>query len=173
MAEEYARIGVRTFLRKEDGGFVPVESWNEPIPDQAYLEGSLELTINDVPLLTCGMWDDIDVLWSYLLDCLEELVFGGSASTYFPDQPVELAMERASSGMVRVSVRAGSGGVVKTTRTREEWFVHRVLLEGEGFFLKMHRLSSGNLGQRDREMKQIERIRSSVNRRGVPGGRVW
>lgn len=150
-------VRIKSFLRKEDGSFVPAQGWEGPVGDPEYLEGALELTVNGVPLITPLMWDYVDQLWAYILNSIEELKSEGSAHTYFPDQPIKLEVKRISRGLIQVSISSRSGKFDNSVQVQEDQFVQGVASEGEKFFLQMQEL---NPADRDQYEIEIEKCKS-------------
>lgn len=101
-------ITVRSFLRLEDGTFQPIEEATTKPPDPEYIEGAIELTINGTEIIGKQQWDYVDQLWAYIANMVQELHAKGTASTYFPDQPILLTFERQGE-RVLVSRRSRRG----------------------------------------------------------------
>jgi hypothetical protein len=97
-------IEISTYLKRGED-FIPLEKFACPLPDEDYVEGAIELSIDGRSLLTRAEWDCIDQLWAYLVDGLVSLQDGKPFKTYFPDQPIEMAFTPdARSGRVMVQV---------------------------------------------------------------------
>jgi hypothetical protein len=91
MLHEGSMIKIQTLLKVGDD-LVPVEQFVGPIPDEDYIEGSLELSVGSKPILTREQVDYPDQLWAYLIEGLEEVVAGRDFSTYYPDMPVKIVL---------------------------------------------------------------------------------
>lgn len=82
-------IRVESYL-KVGNDFVPIAEFKGRVKDPEYVEGAIEVEIDGVKVLTLELWDDINWLWPYIANSLEELATEQTASTSFPDQPIEL-----------------------------------------------------------------------------------
>lgn len=85
-------FSVRSFLKKNDE-FVHVIDYTGVIEDPDYIEGAIEIQLNDKFLLDCNSWDYVDQLWAYFVDGLVEVANGKEFLTYFPDQPIEVLFQ--------------------------------------------------------------------------------
>lgn len=73
------------------------------------MNGAIELTIGDTPVLTAAEWDDIRDLWIYLSAMVKALHDGEpQAHTLFPDQSLLVKFARLRYGMVEVIYDSGS-----------------------------------------------------------------
>jgi hypothetical protein len=79
---------------------VPIDDFRETINDPNYVEGSIEIQIGEDLILSRETWDYVDQLWAYIVTGLEEVTSDNqSYSTYFPDQPIELRLERSNNAL--------------------------------------------------------------------------
>lgn len=154
-------ITIQSYLRREDGQFVPLREWVDPINDHDNLEGALDLIVNDIPLITPTMWDYIDELWAYIINTLQDFSSKKSANTYFPDQPIKLELKRTSPGTTLISISSRSGKFDKSTLTQERNLVRQLLDAGEEFFTKMSKLDPTGQGQYGHEIEKIREARRS------------
>ncbi|MEV6674990.1 hypothetical protein [Streptomyces sp. NPDC051162] len=129
---------VESFLRDSEGNFIPVDQVTPPVPDPDYVEGALEFTVNEVEILSLAHWDYIDQLWSYIINMLEELRVSDSASTRFPDQPIELKFSR--KGKLGILVQSAVGGVTCSAMVREGDLMAALRDSGVKFFQCMESL---------------------------------
>ncbi|MEU8001040.1 hypothetical protein AB0B66_07750 [Catellatospora sp. NPDC049111] len=136
-------ITIRTFLRSEDGTFLPVEEQVQPLSDSDYIEGAIEMNINGTEIIGRSEWDYVDQLWSYLASMVHSLRSEERAETHFPDQPVLLEFERLGRDL-RISCR--SGDVVRQARTSESELLDTLASAGRSFFANMSRLVPANAG---------------------------
>jgi hypothetical protein len=99
-----SRANVWTFLR-QDGEFVELAE-ARPVARQDYVEGAIVLEIDGEPVLDVDTWDDVNWLWSFLVDAIEDVRVGKAHTLRFPDQPLELRfLPRPGKGAwVRVEV---------------------------------------------------------------------
>lgn len=86
-----SKVEVRSYIQVGDN-FVPIGQFAGPLEDQYYVEGALELTIDGKMISNLRYFDLIDQLWAYIVQCLEKVVAGQKAETYWPDQPIRLSM---------------------------------------------------------------------------------
>lgn len=85
-------INISTYLKIKNN-FINIEDFYGKIDDEFYIDGSIELSIDNVELIDKSMWDYIDQLWCYLIDGLNSLSKNESFKTNFPDQPIEVKFE--------------------------------------------------------------------------------
>lgn len=99
-----SRAGVWTFIR-QDGRFVEL-SEARPVANQDYVEGAIVLQIDGESVLGFDTWDDVNWLWSFLVDAIDDVRAGRAHSLMFPDQPLELKfLPRPGKGSwIRVEV---------------------------------------------------------------------
>lgn len=95
-------VTIRSWVKANDA-LVPVEQFTGPIADENYIEGAIELSVEQKPILTCEMTDYVDQLWAYLIRGLGEVVAGREFSTFYPDMPLEVAF-RPQDGRVTILV---------------------------------------------------------------------
>jgi hypothetical protein len=137
-----AVIGVESYLRTPDGEFVPVSEATAPPPNDLHIEGAIHLSVNGVDVLDTSLWDDVDQLWAYIATMLDDLAKTDRVSTYFPDQPIEFAIERMPGRNVRVSTVIGDEK--RRTVVAEESLVSALREAGLAFFDAMSRLVPAN-----------------------------
>ena len=85
-------LEVNSYLKVEEK-YIPIQEFTDEIFDSDYIEGAIEIIINNNILLSVDESDYIDQLWSYILDGLIAVDAWTSFSTYFPDSAVNLAFE--------------------------------------------------------------------------------
>ena len=137
-----AGISVASYLRIADGEFVPVSEATVVPPDDRHIEGAIRLTVNGVDVLDTSLWDDVDQLWAYIATMIDGLAKSDRVSTYFPDQPIEFAIERIGGRKVRVSADAREGK--RTSVIEEDRLLSALRTAGLDFFDAMSRLVPGN-----------------------------
>jgi hypothetical protein len=98
-------------------------------------------------LIGISEWDYVDRLWAYVASMVPQLSAAGYASTYFPDQPVELSFRRQGS-QVLVSAKLGNG-VKKASVSTSDFVAALAALAalrsaGAAFFGKMSELLPEN-----------------------------
>jgi hypothetical protein len=134
-------IAIQTFLRNADGSFTPVEHCTEPPPDPDYIEGAIELVIDGVEIIGKSQWDYVDQLWSYVVSMAEKLEDDSRADTYFPDQPILLALQK-ERGRVLVSAKVREG--VRRASADEGELLDALRVAGRVFFGKLSELVPSN-----------------------------
>lgn len=145
---------VNSFLRTPNGEFVQVESCTNCPTDPDYVEGAIEIIVDGVEIVGRREWDYIDQLWSYIADMVEALRSHGTASTYYPDQPIRLEFKRERSRVVVASqdgewVRRGSVDYVEFDRT--------IGTAGRAFFGRMAELLPGRIEAYALAQSKLER----------------
>jgi hypothetical protein len=105
---------------KVDEKFVPIEHFNGQLRDNLYVEGALELMVDDVMVSCVDYWDLIDQLWAYLVQGMEKLKAGEKFETYWPDQPIRLAMTPLPNGTVLIERSGTSDPDVKVVADTAE-----------------------------------------------------
>jgi hypothetical protein len=71
---------------------VSVDEFTGPVPDEDYIDGAIELSTGRMQLLTRGTVDLVVLLWTSLIQGLEEIAAGRPFSTFYPDKIVEIAL---------------------------------------------------------------------------------
>ncbi|PPB48683.1 hypothetical protein C4K88_13245 [Arthrobacter pityocampae] len=64
----------------------------------SYNDGVITLMWDGVELLGVPVWDDIVVLWVYLVNVVDDYLVTGRGHCYFPDQPTPIILERIRGG---------------------------------------------------------------------------
>lgn len=107
-------ILVKTYIKSKNN-FIEFNDYTEKFEDSDYIEGALELMINDVVLLNKDMWDYIDQLWSYIADGIICIQNNQAFETYFPDQPIKISFTPIKES-VFVSVTCHSEKKIKVNK---------------------------------------------------------
>lgn len=134
-------IEIETYLRDSGGEFVRVDACAARPVDADYVEGAVRIAIHGVEIIGISEWDYVDQLWAYLASMVPQLSASGYASTYFPDQPIELSFRRQGS-QVLVSAKSGNGTRKASVATSD--FVATLRGAGVVFFGKMSELLPEN-----------------------------
>jgi hypothetical protein len=151
-------IEIRSYLRAPDERFVPVEVATFQPPHPLRIPGAIEISIDGAVLLDLPLWDYVDQLWAYIANTTEELVQRGHGDTYFPDQPILLAMQRVGRDRVVVSVE--SVNVPRRTASTDiRELLRAFYLHGREFFERMSELVPEN---REANDMAVERLRQSA-----------
>ncbi len=80
-------------------GTFPQSFFDEGVP---YIEGAIQLTINGKKIIDKSMWDYVDQLWSYILEGVYKLDSCKTYTTYFPDQPIEIAFVNLNEMFIEI-----------------------------------------------------------------------
>ena len=134
-------IAIQTFLRNADGGFMLVEHCSESPSDPDYIEGAIELIVDDVEIIGKSQWDYVDQLWSYIVSMAEKLKGDNRADTYFPDQPILLALQK-ERGRVVVSAKVREG--IRRASVDEDELMDALRSAGRIFFEKLSEMVPSN-----------------------------
>jgi hypothetical protein len=128
----------------------------QPVPDEDYIEGAVEITIQNKKILSREHWDYVDQLWSYLLDGIDTISAGQSFSTYLPDQPVEVRFQLLDNNQVEVRVQ---DNITSTAMVVQRNLFLKVMLEAcRDFFLKLPEVAPGIMGFCKQTLVRIEEI---------------
>jgi hypothetical protein len=147
-------IKIRSYLRQPDSLFAPIEDVTETPSDPRHVEGAIQLSIDEVPILDNELWDDVDQLWAYIGNMVEELVRSGHASTLFPDQPIELTFRRTGNGRVLVSTHVDDDDV-RAASVDERELLSALRESGSAFFQKMTTLLPMNAAGYDDAVRRL------------------
>lgn len=102
-------IDVRSYLRVNDGKFVPFEDVEAFSGDCRWVPGAIVFRIGDTEVLSLELWDDINWLWPYVVQALDDCRRVGEGERFFPSQPLRFRAESlGGSGQIRLSVTGGS-----------------------------------------------------------------
>lgn len=134
-------IEIETYLKDPEGRFVQVDSCVVRPSDADYVEGAVRIAIHGVEIIGTNEFDYVDQLWAYLSSMVTQFSVAGYASTYFPDQPIELSFRRQGS---QVLVSSKSGSDVKKASVSASDFVKSLKGAGVLFFAKMSELLPEN-----------------------------
>ncbi|GAA0324653.1 hypothetical protein GCM10010302_74740 [Streptomyces polychromogenes] len=145
-------IEIETYLRGADGEFVQVEGCTTRPVDGDYVEGTVRNAIHGVEVTGLREWDYVGQLWAYMAGMAPQLSATGHASTYFPDQPIELSFRRQGS-QVLVSVRIGSE--VKKANVSGSSFIDALRAAGTAFFDKMSELLPENMDSYSESRREL------------------
>jgi hypothetical protein len=122
-------IEICTYLTDGDMLY-PIEIFKGNIDDPDYIEGAIELSVNNQAVLTIEMYDYVDQLWEYIVKGIISLQKNEYFSTYFPDQPIELIFKPDKE---RVAITVKHQSVVSCLIDKSE-FINAMLCEAKKFF---------------------------------------
>jgi hypothetical protein len=149
-----SRAGVWTFIRQDDE-FVEL-SEARPVAKQDYVEGAIVLEIDGEAVLDVDTWDDVNWLWSFLVDAIDGVRAGKAHTLRFPDQPLEVKFlpkpGKGSWVRVEVNTRPPRGRSVE----RDE-LVAAFKEAAIEYFEATPRLAPRNAGEADILLKRVRR----------------
>lgn len=100
-------VSVSSHLRLPDGTFKPVANATR-VEDCDYVKGAIRLVVDGTELFSLDLWDDINWLWPFVINAMEDCRNSGSGQRYFPSQPLLFEATSLGSGdQVRLSVSGG------------------------------------------------------------------
>lgn len=94
---------VQSFIKVKDN-FVPLSEFSGPLPDNDYIEGAIEFSINGKSVFSQAHWDLVDQLWAYILEGLHRVRDAGFYEIYFPDQPLLLRLKKMNQHQLEIQV---------------------------------------------------------------------
>lgn len=101
-------VEIETLLRSSSGEFTRVGDVDRYAGDERHVSGAIEFVVNGQHLLDQELWDDVDWLWPYVIQAIDEGVASGVGERYFPDQPILFRVERASENRLLFKVDGGT-----------------------------------------------------------------
>ncbi|XDD51134.1 hypothetical protein AB3N59_04995 [Leptospira sp. WS92.C1] len=156
-------ISLKTYFCIEDA-IVPLDKLSKNILDPEYIEGSLELKINNVTFVDKETWDDISDLWSYLINGLEELIVKNADQVFvsFPGESIELNFERVASSET-IQVKVNWPGLKQATVSLIE-FYKTIFAESERYYEKMLLLiqNAEYIGYNQMELERVRYLKEKV-----------
>ncbi|WP_158888831.1 hypothetical protein [Amycolatopsis anabasis] len=97
--------------------------------------GAIELSVDGVDIIGKAEADDVETLWAYLANMVEEFRANRNSSTLFPDQPIELSFKGIERG--RVLVASTVNGERRAAPVDENELFAALTRAGGEFFDKM------------------------------------
>jgi hypothetical protein len=133
-------------------GFVPVADVNPPLKAPQYIEGAIVWKIGGETPFSETHWDLVDQLWAYIVNGLGELKDKGEYATYFPDQPLRLALKRI--GRDRIEITVGDARQIVPASA----FFASIAEGGRLFFSRMLALVPEGVVTWQRYLDELDRI---------------
>ena len=96
-------ISINSYL-KENGNFIPFQEFQSESLDPFYIEGAIELSVDNKMMINVSMWDYVDQLWAYIIDGVRKVSSGEKFSIYFPDQPIKIEMSPINDTYANLTV---------------------------------------------------------------------
>jgi hypothetical protein len=133
-----SRIQIRSYLRVGDV-FQPVKEAERYDGDCMYVPGAISLAIDGVDVLGIDLWDDVNWLWPFIVQALDDRRRTGSGRRGFPDQPISFMAEAAWAGNTLIRVTDGAS-INRTAVAPDDRLYETVARAGLEFFAELHRL---------------------------------
>jgi uncharacterized protein YlzI (FlbEa/FlbD family) len=76
--------------------FTLVHEYDGKIKDCRHIDGSIELTVDGLVLISQDQWDLVDQLWIYIINGIEYAMNRKDYTTCFPDSPINLSFKQAT-----------------------------------------------------------------------------
>ncbi|WP_143082592.1 hypothetical protein [Nonomuraea wenchangensis] len=145
-------VSVKSYLRQRDGNFIRVEDCVVPYGDSRYIEGAIELVVDEVLIIGLEEWDLVDQLWAYIATMVKTLSESDRCSTSFPDQSIQLTFQRQGA---RILVSCEVGEVTRSASARSPEFIAALRGAGQLFFRKMAELYPAHADAYRQMMKDL------------------
>lgn len=150
----------QSFLKVGDT-LVPVEQFAGPVLDEDYIEGAIELSVGDKPVLTREMVDYPDQLWAYLIEGLEQIRAGREFSTYYPDMPVKIVLRPHGE---HVTISVDTRKKVFETSARIDELSRALASAGRTFFEQLGPLAPSNRSMYDGYIASLASLLTATRR---------
>lgn len=135
------RVKIVTFVRA-GARLVPIENLERYDGDPDHVAGAISLRIDGAELLGPELWDDVNWLWPFIVQALDEYRRTGSGKRSFPDQPISFSAESAWTGTALIKVFDGESIERSSTAPDDDLF-EEVARAGIFFFEELQRLCPG------------------------------
>lgn len=120
-----------------------------------YHDGALHMVYNGKTVFSFTQWTDIDDLWAYLLNLIEEYFEIGYSKCYFPDAPIEIKFEKSNKEYLYFSVDGVSIYI------NETFFINKLLSESKKFYVFLE--GAVNCQSMRSELDRINKLTSFLN----------
>lgn len=148
-------IAVETYLRSEAGTFTRVAEVARHTGDDRHVPGAIELVVDGQPVLDRELWDDVDWLWPFVVQALDDCLTSGVGERWFPDQPILFRVEAA--GESRLLFTVDGGPIHRVVSADRQEAVRAVAAAALDFFAQLGRLVPG---PRPSVAAEIDRVRA-------------
>lgn len=129
--QSYVRIGDE---------FQPIQNVKRYDGDSMYVPGAVSLVIDEVDLMGTDLWDDINWLWPFIVQAVDDYRKSGFGKRGFPDQPISFKVEAVWPGHALVSVVSDS--FEHKAVAPDEDLYEAVARAGLTFFSELRRICS-------------------------------
>ena len=135
-----SRVQMASLVRV-DGEFTPVSEAGRHDGDCEYVPGAISLIVDGVELLGTDLWDDVNWLWPFIVQALDECRQSGSGTRNFPDQPIAFKAEKAQwGGNVILTVATSDKSIHRTAVAPGDELYEVAARAGVEFFGELRRL---------------------------------
>lgn len=122
-------IKISSYL-KINNSFINIQDYHGKIDDEFYIDGAIELLINNIELTNKSMWDYIDQLWCYFIDGLNSLSKNECFKTNFPDQSIVINLEIIKNNIL-ITIGENKAFINKDV------FIANMAIHAKKFFTKL------------------------------------
>lgn len=141
--ETYIRVGDEFQVARDVGGYDG---------DDEYVPGAISLKIDGVDVMGTDLWDDVNWLWPFVVQAVDECRRTGAGKRGFPDQPIAFKVDVVWEGNLLVAVTDGEeinrGAVAPAAE-----FYEAIARAGLDFFDQLQRLCPGTgFGDDERDL---------------------
>lgn len=135
-----SRVAVESYVRV-DSEFRLIREVERHDGSCDYVPGAISLSVDGVELLGLALWDEINWLWPYVIQALDECRRSGSGKRYFPDQPILFSAETAGwAGHVLLRVTTSSKSIDRSAVAPADELYGVVARAGIDFIEELRRL---------------------------------
>ncbi|VHO01923.1 hypothetical protein [Candidatus Rhabdochlamydia sp. T3358] len=146
-----------TSIEDKDSSSVIVESsitlWEDNTPVEM-LNGRIDVRLNSHSLVPFTHFDNVRMLWDYLLVMVEKYLNDNQATICFPDQPIPISLKKKSQGLVEFQIDD------QIVTIGEQKCLTAILQGAEQFFTLLNEVS---IGKYSSLIGQIKAMQSQVN----------
>lgn len=100
---KHKNIVVKNIDNMDTSKFIEITNFQEINPkmiDEDYLYGVMLISVNGMTLMDMTYWDDVQALWHYFINAMEEVEIGQQANFYFPNQPIPVDLKQNKNRIV-------------------------------------------------------------------------
>lgn len=135
-----SRISIKTYIRL-DGQFRPVREVESHDGTCEYVPGAISMSVDGTEVLGLDLWDDVNWLWPFIVQALDECRRTGAGKRFFPDQPIVFRAEKMKwAGNVMITVVNSSKSVNRTVVAPANELYQVLAQSGIEFFQELRRL---------------------------------
>lgn len=130
------------------------EKVENPFNRAINIEGAIYICYKGREVSPLIYWDEVDSLWAYYLNLIEEYLENGNATCYFPGQPIPIILKKAGNKML-FSVNNVE------ILVEERYFLSILLNKAQEFFEFLSGISLNNYYEN--EISQIKSILAKIS----------